>query len=132
MKLLLDTHIWIWSVSEPAKLARSVRQVLAADSTELWLSPVSLWELTLLVEKGRIALSGDYLSWFEEAMRLAPMKEAPLTHAIVSALSSIETPHSDPADRLLAATAATLDIQLVTADKRLLAGRGYPVLPNHD
>ena len=130
MKLLLDTHIWIWSLSEPARLAASVTRVLEAETSELWLSPISLWELGLLAGKGRIGLPGGLEAWIDEAMRVAPMKEAPLTHAIVSTLGVIETPHRDPADRFLAATAATLDLRLVTADERLLAGRGYRVLPN--
>ena len=58
------------------------------------------------------------------------MKEAPVTHAVVRALGGIETPHRDPADRFLAATAAALDLQLVTSDERLLAGRGYQIMPN--
>ena len=130
MKLLLDTHIWIWSLSEPARLAAPVTRVLKAETSELWLSPISLWELGLLAGKGRIELPGGLAAWIDEAMRVAPMKEAPLTHTIVRALGVIETPHRDPADRFLAATAATLDLRLVTADERLLAGRGYRVLPN--
>jgi PIN domain nuclease of toxin-antitoxin system len=58
------------------------------------------------------------------------MKEAPLTHAVMRSLRSIETPHRDPADRFLAATAAALDLKLVTADERLIDGRGYAVLAN--
>lgn len=130
MKLLLDTHIWIWSLSEPSRLARRVRLALDSNSSELWLSPISLWELGILVEKGRIGLSGGLDAWIDEALKLAPMREAPVTHTVVRALRAIETPHHDPADRFLAATAATLDLRLVTADDRLLAGRGYQVLPN--
>ncbi len=131
MKLLLDTHIWIWSLVEPLKLSKRVVRALRSKTSELWLSPISLWELTVLVEKGKIELQVDVATWVDEALRVAPMREAPLTHTIVRALSSIETPHRDPADRFLAATAATLDLQLVTSDERLLGGRGYRVLPNH-
>ena len=89
-----------------------------------------MWELSVLAEKGRIELQNGLDSWLDGAERVAPMREAPLTLRIVRTLGSIETPHRDPADRLLAATAATLDLQLVTADEELLAGRGYRVLPN--
>ena len=51
MKLLLDTHIWVWSLSDPSKLSRRVTRALDSKSSELWLSPISLWELGLLVEK---------------------------------------------------------------------------------
>ena len=130
MKLLLDTHIWVWSLGEPSRLTRRVTLALSSKSSELWLSPISLWELGILVEKGRIGLPGGLDVWIDEALRVAPMREAPVTHTVIRALRAIETPHRDPADRFLAASAAALDLQLVTADERLLAGRGYQVLPN--
>ena len=130
MKLLLDTHIWLWSLLEPSKLSPDVARALRATSSELWLSAISLWEVTLLVEKGRLAPRRELPAWLDEALGAAPIREAPLTHAVMRTLPSIRTPHDDPADRLLAATAATLDLQLVTADKRLLSGGGYRVLPN--
>ena len=130
MRLLLDTHIWLWSMLDPSKLSPAVARDLSATTSELWLSSISLWEATLLVEKGRLVLRRDLLTWLDEALGAAPLREAPLTHAIMRVVPSIETPHDDPADRLLAATAATLDLQLVTADKRLLSGSGYRVLPN--
>ena len=130
MKLLLDTHIWIWSLGESSRLTRRVARALSAKDAELWLSPISLWELEILVEKGRLELAAGLDAWIDDAMEVAPMKEAPLTHAVVRSLRTVETPHSDPADRFLAATAAALDLQLVTADEHLLAGRGYRVLAN--
>ena len=130
MRLLLDTHIWIWSLIEPSRLTARVARALEANETELWLSPISLWELGILVRRRRIKLSSDPDAWIDDALRTAPMREAPLTRAVVRALGSITTPHRDPADRFLAATAAALDLQLVTADEQLLAGRGYRVLAN--
>ena len=130
MRLLLDTHIWLWSLGEPSRLTPRVAQALGAKNADLWLSPVSLWELGMLVEKGRVDLSDSRHAWIDEALRATPMREAPLTYAVVRALGSITTPHRDPADRFLAATAAALDLELVTADERLLAGRGYRVLAN--
>jgi PIN domain nuclease of toxin-antitoxin system len=130
MKLLLDTHIWLWSLLDPARLTRRVKSALRSDKSELWLSPISLWELRVMVERGKIQLQTDILAWIDEALRVAPMREAPVTNAVVRALSGIETPHGDPADRFLAATAATLDLQLVTSDGKLLHGKGYRVLGN--
>jgi PIN domain nuclease of toxin-antitoxin system len=130
MRLLLDTHIWIWSLLEPTRLTSRVARALEAKNAELWLSPISLWELGILVTRRRIKLSSNLDAWIDEALRTTPMREAPLTHMVVRALGSIRTPHRDPADRFLAATAAALDLQLVTADEQLLAGRGYRVLSN--
>ena len=130
MRLLLDTHIWLWSLGETSRLAPRVARALGAKDTELWLSPISLWELGTLVEKGRVELPAGLDAWIDDALRAAPMREAPLTRQVVRALHSITTPHRDPADRFLAATAAALDLQLVTSDEQLLTGRGYHVLPN--
>ena len=118
MKLLLDTHIWLWSLAEPARLSRRVRSELKDQSNELWLSPVSTWEALLLNSKGRIQLRGELGDWVAGAT--ARMREAPLTHEIVLAAHQLRLPHLDPADRFLAATAGVLGLTLVTADERLL------------
>jgi PIN domain nuclease of toxin-antitoxin system len=130
MRLLLDTHIWLWSLLDAARLTKRVQRALRSEDSELWLSPISLWEFQVLVEKRRVELKTDVATWLDEVARVAPMKEAPLTNAVVRTLTSIETPHRDPADRFLAATAATLDLQLVTSDENLLNGKGYRVLAN--
>lgn len=118
MKLLLDTHIWLWSLAEPKRLSRQVQQELRQVHNELWLSPVSTWEALLLHAKGRIRLRGDIREWVARAT--AHMREAPLTHEIVVAARDLPLRHPDPADRFLAATAEVLGLTLVTADQRLL------------
>ena len=118
MKLLLDTHIWLWSLGEPARLARHLQRELQNDENELWLSPVSTWEALLLHAKGRIRLHGDLPKWVAQAT--AHFREAPLTHEIVIAAQQLPLSHPDPADRFLAATAQVLGLTLVTADERLL------------
>jgi PIN domain nuclease of toxin-antitoxin system len=118
MRLLLDTHIWLWSLREPARLGPRLRRELRDGSNELWLSPVSTWEALLLHAKGRIRLHGDLAAWLERAT--APTREAPLTHEIVLVAQWLPLPHPDPADRFLAATAQVLGLTLVTADERLL------------
>ena len=57
MKLLLDTHIWLWALLEPELLAAPVRAALQAPENELWLSPVSVWEATMLAERGRVIVT---------------------------------------------------------------------------
>lgn len=118
MKLLLDTHIWLWSLGRPERLGRRLRQELVDRRHELWLSPVSAWEALLLNARGRIRLHGNLEAWLERAT--AHLKEAPLTHEIVLAAHQLPLPHHDPADRFLAATAKVLGLTLATADERLL------------
>ena len=64
-------------------------------------------------------------SWIETALAELPCKQTPLTHAVALATLEVELPHRDPADRWLAATARVFGLKLVTADRQLLAGRGY-------
>ena len=61
MKVLLDTHIWIWSQVEPERLSKRLSRLLAAGDTELWLSPISIWELLLLAERRRVDLPAGYI-----------------------------------------------------------------------
>lgn len=127
MKLLLDTHVWIWSLTKPDKLSAKVRRALEKPGQELWLSPVSTWELALLVEKGRMKIDGHLEAWLPKAT--ARFQEAPVSHDIAAAFADIRLPHGDPADRLLLATARVLHLTLVTADERLIEASVVPTLP---
>ena len=128
MKLLLDTHIWLWSVLEPDRLGRSVRRELIHAANQLWLSPLSTWEALMLNSKGRIHLPSDAASWVRTAS--ADFREAPLTHDIAIAAQQLPFSHSDPADRFLLATAQVLGLTLVTADRRLLGLGSIATLAN--
>lgn len=130
MKLLLDTHIWIWSVTEPDRLRPRVLKALADPANELWLSPISAWELLILVERGRIVLNVDAEEWISLALKTAPLREAPLTLEVALASRTVRLSHRDPADRFLAATAKVFDLTLVTADARLIGTPGISILPN--
>jgi PIN domain nuclease of toxin-antitoxin system len=130
VKVLLDTHIWIWSLLEPEKLVPRVRRVLQIPANEKWLSPISVWELVILVEKKRISLNVSVDEWVAQSMALAPLKEAPLTTEVALATSKTRLPHRDPADAFLVATAKVFDLTLVTTDARLLSAKGISLLPN--
>lgn len=117
MNLLLDTHVWIWSKGNPARLSKRVETELSNPSNELWLSPISVWEALTLMQKGRIRME-DPFEWVERAAE--QMREAPLTREIVSVGLALPLPQADTADRFLAATAKVLKLTLVTADQRLL------------
>lgn len=130
MKLLLDTHIWIWSLLEPERFGRRVTRELAASDAELWLSPISVRELLVLVDKKRLLLNTGPERWLEQALAAAPMREAPLTTEVAVESGRVLLPHKDLADRFLAATAAVYDLTLVTADEHLLRGRGFRHLAN--
>jgi PIN domain nuclease of toxin-antitoxin system len=117
LNLLLDTHIWLWSQLEPARIGRHLASELSPSVNDLWLSPVSVWEALTLMQKGRVEVKNP-LAWVERAAD--QMREAPLTQEIVRTSFALVLPHADPADRFLAATAKVLNLTLVTADRRLL------------
>jgi len=117
LKLLLDTHIWLWTLREPHRLGEQTLLELKKNTNELWLSPISTWEALTLNFKGRIRILGDLANWLAQAT--AGTKEAPFTHEIALLARQLQL-HQDPADRILAATAEALDLTLVTADEQLL------------
>lgn len=130
MKLLLDTHIWLWSVLEPEKLSERVASELESTESELWLSPISIWELLILVEKGRVALDRPPATWIAAVQESIPIQEAPLTAEVAIRSRSIDLPHQDPADRFIAATAAVYGLTLVTSDPQILNSKTISLLPN--
>ena len=123
--LLLDTHAWLWyaqgvadrlSPGTLAEIERTRRQ------RRLHVGAISVWEIGLLVAKGRIGLSAPVRDWVRRALALPGLRLLPLDADI--ALESTQLPgelHGDPADRFLIATARLGDLQLVTADSQILA-----------
>ena len=117
MNLLLDTHIWYWLASDIGRLGKRVRDQLTNPANEIWISPVSTWEIGVLNAKARIRISGELKSWIARATQ--GTHEAPLTHEIAQVAAQLPI-HRDPADRFLVATSQVLDLTLVTADEKLL------------
>ena len=121
LKLLLDTHIWLGYLQGNSRLSENLRQVMNTPDTELWLSPISVWETIILAEKGRIKLDRNPQVGVKRYLRSLDFKEARITHEIAMRSRSIELSHQDPADRFIAATAVELDLTLATVDRRLLS-----------
>ena len=130
MKLLLDTHIWIWSALDRKRLSKKVTSALESPKNELWLSPVSVWELLLLVEKGRVELDRPPARWITDVCAAAALRDAPLTRDVAIKSRNVPLSHQDPADRFIAATARVYELTLVTGDRRLLGIDGLAVLAN--
>jgi PIN domain nuclease of toxin-antitoxin system len=125
VKLLLDTHVWLWALLDGKKLGAKGRKLVETATNELWLSPISVWEAALLVERGRIRVQGTFDAWVDRALTALPMQEATLTTQVAITSRRIRVDHQDPADRFLAATAEVFGLTLLTADEHLLAGRGF-------
>lgn len=130
MKLLLDTHIFLWSLLDPERLSSEVIRQLEEKKNELWISPVTTWEVLILAEKGRLELEEEAATWIGKVLQSVAFREAPLNHEIAIASRRLDLKHEDPADRFIAATAKVFDLVLVTADERLLASTQIALLPN--
>ncbi len=129
-KLLLDTHIWIWSALEPQRLSARVEKELTDPENQLWLSSISIWELLLLHRKRRIKLDEEIGTWVRKTLGLLPVNEVPLTIDVALEVSAVNLPHGDPADHFLVASAKVFGLTLVTADAVLIQEAGVPVLAN--
>jgi PIN domain nuclease of toxin-antitoxin system len=130
MRLLLDTHIWIWSCVEPQRIASQVFQALNDAANERLLSPISIWEIGILVEKRKVKISGTLDEWFARSREELVLREAPMTWAVAREERTMGWSHKDPADRFLAATARVFGLTMVTADERLMNAPGIAVLAN--
>lgn len=125
---LLDTHVWLWALVDPGRLRGRTRALLKAPDVTLWLSPISVWETSLLVERGRLELDTDARTWIQDAIASSGVGEAPLNHEVALQSRELKMKHDDPADRFIAATASVYQFALVTADERLLRGTGYDTI----
>ncbi len=130
MKLLLDTHIWLWSLGEPHRLSKRVAKELDNRQNELWLSPISMWEAFLLFRKKRVQIPTDFATWLAGSLSALPVIEAPLTFEVARTLLTVALPQEDPADLFLAATAKAFGLTLITADRNLIKAEGVSVLAN--
>lgn len=128
VKLLLDTHIWYWSLEDPSRLSRRVASAIRRSAGQVWVSPLSGWELQALARKGRLRLKPDAASFVADAWKLGAFHEAAVTNEVVTATEQIWLPHNDPVDSFLAATARAYGFTLATADTDMQKGKGFEIL----
>jgi len=117
-------------VLEPERLSLRVAKEIQETNNELWLSPISVWELVVLWQKRRMVPGEDIEAWVPMALRTLPLQEAPVTYEVARETGRLRLQHRDPADRFLLATAKVFELTLVTADQHLLKARDVSVLAN--
>jgi len=128
MKLLLDTHVWIWQILGEDRLPRKFKDLLSQKDHEIFFSPISAWEILILERKRKLFLGNHPVQWIRDALKNFPMKEAPLNTEVAIVSRELKLPHDDPADRFLAATALVYDLKILTVDKVLKKARGVPTV----
>lgn len=126
--IVLDTHVLVWwvtgatdRVSKPAARALESAQ---GNEASIFVSAISAWEIAVLIQKGRLVLAMDVEEWLSHIASLPEVRFVQVDrHTVVQSVRLPATFHTDPADRLIVATARRLNFPLVTADEQI---RAYP------
>lgn len=122
MRLLLDTHVFLWWWSDDRKLKRGARQVIErADSVSI--STASTWEMAIKQSLGRLRFDGR----FEDAIVACSFNELPIRSVHTEAIRVLPLHHTDPFDRMLIAQSLVEGLTLVSHDRRL-EPYGAPIL----
>ncbi len=124
--VVLDTHTWVWWVSNPEKLSKKAKQKIDESSVEssIFISSMSVWEITMLVLRGRAKLTLDADDWISRSEALPFFQFVPVDNLIARKANNLPNyAHRDPADRMIIATALVLGGTLITGDEKIL---NYP------
>ncbi|HEX8342082.1 MAG TPA: type II toxin-antitoxin system VapC family toxin [Tepidisphaeraceae bacterium] len=120
--IVLDTHVWLWWVDDSPRLKPAVRERI--DAADACVSAISLMEIATANARGRLPLLPTPARWFELAQAPDNLRVIPLSDSICLAAAALPRSfHGDPGDRLITALAKSLDVELITADRKILAYR---------
>ncbi len=124
VKLLLDTHVWIWSQEAPERLGAKARARLDDLEAPSFVSAISTLEIGRLTAHGLLRFQRSFARWRADSLRELDATALDVTHEIAwEAYNLPGSFHADPADRILVATARLHDLTLVTADDLILKYR---------
>ncbi|MEO0770303.1 MAG: type II toxin-antitoxin system VapC family toxin [Cyanobacteria bacterium J06649_4] len=120
--IVLDTHIWVWWVTNSPKLTIPIQRAITKHQhSGLGLSVFSCWEVAKLVEKQRLEISQPVNDWLNTALKYPGIKLLDLTVPIAVESTKLENFHSDPADQIIVATAKVHECPLLTVDRNIVA-----------
>ncbi|MGK2966603.1 MAG: type II toxin-antitoxin system VapC family toxin [Tepidiformaceae bacterium] len=124
MRALLDTNAFIWMTAAPERLTPTARAILADASNELYLSPVSVVEMSIKASNRRLEIPRDFAGFLRTVRLTWSIETLVITEAHAVGVRSLPRHHRDPFDRILIAQAIAEDLTVVTSDR---AFRQYPV-----
>ena len=130
MKILVDTHIFLWAITDDSRLTKSQRQVYSDERNDLFLSVASVWEIVIKVAVGKLPLPQPSVAYVERQMKKNQIKLLPVRLPHLSALESVPLLHRDPFDRILVAQANVEGMPILSADP-LISQYGVTVLPEN-
>jgi PIN domain nuclease of toxin-antitoxin system len=117
-RVVLDTHVLLWWKADRRRLSTTARRHLD-ETPELLISPLTFWEVAMLVRKERVALDRATTAWAHDVLAEPRTALAPVSPDIAVAAAELADFHGDPVDRILAATAEKLRCPLLTKDRLL-------------
>jgi PIN domain nuclease of toxin-antitoxin system len=120
MRLLLDTHVWLWWRLNPDRLNRRARKMIESGKSELYLSAASAWELAIKSARERQRLPGPVDRFILDRLHEDRIEELPVTSRHATHTATLPDLHRDPFDRLLIAQARCEGLMLLTADDKIL------------
>jgi PIN domain nuclease of toxin-antitoxin system len=126
MRLLLDTHAWLWMQASSKRLSAEARDLLAGPSNELLLSAASSWEIAIKYRLGKLPLPTTPDRYVPKRMRSSGVEPLPITHAHTLRVAELPDHHGDPFDRLLVAQAQLDGLTILTSDA-VFAGYDVPL-----
>ena len=120
--IVLDTHVWIWWVSEPTRLSAPA-QAAVANARKVGICPISIWEISTKVAQGKLSLDRKLDVWVHQALARpgAELLELSAQVAVLAGQLGGRGFHGDPADRLITASAMSRGVELVTKDQAIRA-----------
>ena len=124
MRLLLDTHIFLWLINEPNRLPESTLGAIRSQDNNVYLSVVSLWEIIVKHQIGKMPLPESPDHYIPDQREKHLIGNLPLDEASVSQLPKLPMVHRDPFDRMLICQAIAHDLTIVTSDRTI---PDYPV-----
>lgn len=117
MRVLLDTHVWLWMLAAPERLAPGSRRLVASADTELLLSAASAWEIAIKYAIGKLPLPSDPAALVPEWMDRTAVTPLAVLHRHALRVATLPPHHRDPFDRLLVAQAQLEGLPILTADR---------------
>ena len=124
MKVLLDTHAFLWLITNDDRLSDNARQTFLNTENRLFFSAASLWEICIKMSLGKISLKDEWFQTIQEEMEINTIQWLPIEMAHCAEVSELPFHHRDPFDRMLIAQAIVEELKLLSRDSRL---SDYPV-----
>ncbi len=124
MRFLLDTHTFIWFVTDSQRLSDRSKQLIEDDYNEKFLSPASIWEMAIKHSMGKLNFGTSFPQFIEQQIGLNSMDLLPIEISHINVVSTLAFHHRDPFDRLLISQALVENIPILSVDKAFDA---YPI-----